>query len=207
MSESPFFRTLPEQISHHLRDDLLSGYIAPGAPIRITEVAKRFGVSTGPVRDALRQLAQDGSLVFEPNRGFRAAAKLGAATRPFFVEMRRKIELYSLHDGFNRFDGGVLTRFDEALSKMNDFQPEKGDIRELIRYDMQFHQIIIETGGDKDLLSIWQSILVRVIIDYSRRYNARQMHRQFYEEHVRIYDAIVAGDREAAGQLLARNIV
>ena len=51
MSESPFFRTLPEQISHYLRDDLLSGHIAPGAPIRITQVAKRFGVSSGPVRD------------------------------------------------------------------------------------------------------------------------------------------------------------
>ena len=201
MSESPFFRTLPEQISHHLRDDLLSGRVAPGAPVRITEVAKRFGVSSGPVRDALRQLVQDGFLVFEPNRGFRVAAKLGAVTRTFFVDMRRKIELYSLHDGFNRFDEGVLTRFDEVLARMNDFQLG-GDPHDLIHYDMQFHQIIIETGGDRDLLSIWQSIVARVMIDHTRLEKAHHI----YEEHACIYDAIVAGDREAACQLLAKNI-
>ena len=44
------------------------------------------------------------------------------------------------------------------------------------------------------------------MIDYTRRENARHIYRQFYEEHVGIYDAIVAGDREAACQLLARNI-
>ena len=201
MPEITLYRTLPEQITHLLRYDLLSGRIEPGSPLRETEIAARFGVSRGPVREALRQLAQGGLLHFEPNRGFRTAERLSAASRSFFVNMRRKIELYSLRRGFHSFGEETLDQFKELLEKMYNFQPED-DQYDLIHYDLRFHELIIETHGDRDLLFVWQNIMSRMMVDYSQL--GAVIH--VYEEHVRIFDAIVAGDLEEACHLLGKNI-
>ena len=92
MPETVIFRTLQEQIAHHLRHDLLTGRFEPGAPLRETEIAERFGISRGPIRDALRELAQSGLVVFEPNQGIRVAERIDTRVRPFLLELRADIE-------------------------------------------------------------------------------------------------------------------
>ena len=61
--------TTPRDIVERLRFDLLEGRIAPGAELRQEELARRFGVSRMPVRDALSILAADGLVQLRPNRG------------------------------------------------------------------------------------------------------------------------------------------
>jgi len=61
--------TTPDLIAESLRDDILRGAIAPGAPLRQEELASRFGVSRLPVRDALLRLEAQGLVDIFPNRG------------------------------------------------------------------------------------------------------------------------------------------
>ena len=69
MSNSTVYRTIREQIVEQLRNEVLSGEIAAGESLREQKLAERFGVSRGPIRDALLQLTQEGLLVAQPNRG------------------------------------------------------------------------------------------------------------------------------------------
>jgi DNA-binding GntR family transcriptional regulator len=62
-------RTRAEAVAHHLRQLILSGELAPGTKLRQTEVAKRLNVSTTPVREAFRSLAQDGIVRQDAHRG------------------------------------------------------------------------------------------------------------------------------------------
>lgn len=52
-----------------LKEDLANGLIQPGEVIKQTVLAKRYGVSPTPVREALRALEADGTITYMPHRG------------------------------------------------------------------------------------------------------------------------------------------
>jgi DNA-binding GntR family transcriptional regulator len=70
-TERPFLRprTLPQQIADHLGMAILKGDYADGERIGEQEVAERYGVSRGPVREAIRLLETRGIVRLEPRRG------------------------------------------------------------------------------------------------------------------------------------------
>ena len=61
--------TAQHQAYCHLRRQILTGAIAPGERINVTEVADALLVSRMPVREALRHLDAEGLVVMRPNRG------------------------------------------------------------------------------------------------------------------------------------------
>lgn len=62
--------SVPETVLLYLRRLLVTGELAPGAKIPVDAVAKRCGVSPVPVREALKQLQNEGVVVNEPRRGY-----------------------------------------------------------------------------------------------------------------------------------------
>ena len=61
--------TLSVQVAERIRDDILSGAQRPGAQLNEMELALEFGVSRGPLREAMQRLIQEGLLRSEPHRG------------------------------------------------------------------------------------------------------------------------------------------
>ena len=53
-------RTIREQVTNQIRDEVVAGNLPAGHPLREGELAERFGVSRGPIRDAFLQLSQEG---------------------------------------------------------------------------------------------------------------------------------------------------
>jgi DNA-binding GntR family transcriptional regulator len=105
-------RTIPEQIADHVGAAILRGEYAHGERIREQEMATLYGVSRGPVREAIRSLARRGLVEFLPRRGAYAigmsldrvadffnlrAALLGLAAR-CFVRVRPQAGLAQLDD-------------------------------------------------------------------------------------------------------------
>jgi DNA-binding GntR family transcriptional regulator len=62
-------RTIPEQIADHVGVAILNGEYRAGERIREQELAMLYGVSRGPVREAIRALEKRGLLEFFPRRG------------------------------------------------------------------------------------------------------------------------------------------
>lgn len=60
--------TLPEQIAHQLRREILLGNLKPGAPIKERDNAAELGVSRTPMREAIRILAKEGLVELRPAR-------------------------------------------------------------------------------------------------------------------------------------------
>jgi DNA-binding GntR family transcriptional regulator len=68
--ESPPARpTRGEAIAARLAEDIVAGLMKPGTPLDETALAKAFGTSRTPVREALRQLAPTGLVQVTPRRG------------------------------------------------------------------------------------------------------------------------------------------
>jgi DNA-binding GntR family transcriptional regulator len=64
---------LDETIASHLRDLIIRGEMAPGAKINLPELAASLGVSTTPLREALKLLADEEIVEWLPGRGVRVA--------------------------------------------------------------------------------------------------------------------------------------
>lgn len=201
MSTSEIYRTLPEQIAARLRQEVLSSKLKPGDPLREVDLSERFGVSRGPVREAFRQLTQQGLLVLEPNKGVRVAQNPSVEVRPLVVELRRTIEKFVLESIFERITEDDLSFWDDILADIK-AACESNDVDALTEHDLRFHQAIIRSHDDRDLFALWQPIAMRMMMHYNRLDDIMDS----YREHKHILDAIRAGDRAAAVRALETNI-
>lgn len=71
---STTFTPLPEAstadlVADRLREAILDGTLRPGDRLVETDLAERFAVSRGPIREAIRLLAPEGLVVLRRNRG------------------------------------------------------------------------------------------------------------------------------------------
>ena len=201
MSAFEIYRTLPEQIAARLRQEVLSSKLKPGDPLREVDLSERFGVSRGPVREAFRQLTQQGLLVLEPNKGVRVAENPSVEVRPLVVELRRTIETFVLGSIFERITEEDIALWADILSEIK-LACESNDVEALTDADLRFHQAIIQSHDDKDMFTLWQPIAMRMMMHYNRLDDIMES----YREHERILDAIRRGDRAAALQALELNI-
>ncbi|MCY4063676.1 MAG: GntR family transcriptional regulator [Chloroflexi bacterium] len=195
------FRTLPEQIAARLQQDILAGQLQPGDPLREVDLSERFGVSRGPVREAFRQLTQQGLLVLEPNKGVRVAQNPSVEVRPLVVQLRRTIEVFVLESIFDRITADDLAVWDEILDDIKS-ACESNDLNALTDHDLRFHQAIVKSHDDRDLFTLWQPIAMRMMMQYNRLDDLMES----YREHQRILDAIRSGDQRAAIEALSTNI-
>src|SRR5262247_1387502 len=62
-------RTIAAQVAGRLKEEILAGERAAGSRLRQVEIARRFGVSTTPVREALAALQREGLVRLHPQRG------------------------------------------------------------------------------------------------------------------------------------------
>jgi DNA-binding GntR family transcriptional regulator len=199
---SVVYRTIREQIVEQLRSEVLSGEIAEGESLREQKLAARFGVSRGPIRDALLQLTQEGLLIAEPNRGVRVSGGPSQMIQPLVVETRRRIERFALDAVFDKLTADDNRALDEVLSRFKS-ACEKGEMKEVVERDLALHRWIVERVGDADLLAMWLQVIVRMRLRYTRHKTLLDS----YREHKRVVDAIKKRDRTTALASLEANIV
>ena len=129
MSEVPVFRTIREQIADRIRADVLSGRLSEGTSLREQTLAKQYGVSRAPIRDALLQLTQEGLLVAKPNCGVKVGSPSGEEIQPLVIELRRKIEVFALRKVFGKLTEADIDRLDETVEQSAGRLPEGGPWR------------------------------------------------------------------------------
>ena len=201
MPDPPVFRTIREQIADRIRADVISGRLGEGTSLREQALAKQYGVSRAPIRDALLQLTQEGLLVAKPNCGVRVGSPSGEEIQPLVVELRRKIEVFALRKAFSRLTDADIGRLEETVEQLK-IACKKEDLAEVVRQDMALHRFILEATGNTDLLSMWLPIVSRMFLHYSRHRNMMES----YREHAAIVEAIRKRDRKAAIEALTANI-
>jgi len=201
MNEAPVYRTIREQIADRIRADVLSGRLSEGTSLREQNLAKQYGVSRAPVRDALLLLTQEGLLVAKPNCGVKVGSASSEEIQPLVVELRRQIEVFALRKVFRKLTEVDVDRLDETVEKLR-VACEKEDIGEMVTHDMALHRYLVEATGDADLLAIWLPIVSRMMLHYSRHRDLMESHR----EHAAIVDAIRRRDKKSAVAALTANI-
>ena len=201
MSGRPVFRTIREQVANQIRADVLSGRLPEGENLREQTLAKKYGVSRGPIRDALLQLTQEGLLESKPNCGVKVGSPTGEDLQPLVVQLRREIEVFALEKVFNNLSEKDINHLEELTEQLRN-ACERGDLGEIVHCDMDLHRYIVEATGNSDLLAMWLPIVSRMMLHYTRHVDIMESH----QEHSTIVNAIRNQDKQAAIKALTENI-
>ena len=183
---------------HDVRDgivrSILEGEFGPGARLIEMNIAKEYGTSQGPVREALRELEMLGFVRSEPHRG----------TYVRDPWQRGMLELYDVRAALEELAARLATpRLSEDVSAlqaevdgMSD-AAARDDVQGVIEHSEGFHRLIVEASDNKLLETMWSSLgitdhtaLTMVTLDVDMAVVA--------ESHQPIVDAIAAGDVELA---------
>lgn len=190
-----------EKICNILRSDLIAGKFNHDQPMREISLAKRFGVSRGPIRDAFLKLTQEGSLVYETNRGVRVHSAIADEERKIMMNMRLDLEKYCISkyiDEADQKDHGEL----EVLLEQFKSACLRDSLPAVAESDLALHRQWV-TRVSKNLEPIWLGLAVRILMKYSRLENLEES----IGEHERIVEAIVVKNKEGALQALASNLI
>jgi len=205
MASGALIRGLREQIVARLRSEILSGRLGEGTPLREMELARRFGVSRGPIREALQELVHEGLLVAEPHRGVRVAARAPDFIRDLVVPIRRTVETFALRLFFDQITEEDFRRWEEILERLRD-ACQKQDYPAIAELDIALHRSIVERAGQPDLLALWSVLLARIHHHFRQTQQNYADPMDIYREHRALIDTFRRGNVDEAADALADNI-
>lgn len=190
-----------DPIYDDLRAQIISGEFSAGMPLRQDEIAKQFGVSKIPVREALRRLEVDNLVVFERNKGA-AVRRYTEAEILDLLDIRIALECRALELAIPNMIEGDLRDMRGLLADY----AQRTDVAEWSEMNARFHQMLYEPCGNQQLLSMIKDLqqklgqYVRVLVS-----QATGLDRPM-REHDEILKACERGEVETAVSLLRQHI-
>ena len=177
-----------------LREEILSGRLAPNTWIREQTIAKRFAVSRTPVREAMRILSDEGLTIRSANQGT-VVSPMSFDDILAVYAVRETLEGLAARTAALRRPSGLVERLTDVQNRM---ESASTDTTELAKLSLQFHALLREASDNTYL----QRFLVQV--EYAVRRFARTTFdvpgrvKEALDEHHAIIAAISAGDADEA---------
>lgn len=147
---------LADQVKERLLESILDGSFPPDSRIVETAVAREFGTSQAPVREALRGLEALGMVEITPYRGARVR-KVDTAELLDAYAVRSAIEVLGARlamQAITEDDVEELLAIGVEMHRLADL----GDSRTLAIVDTSLHEKLIQLSGNRTLVRVWQSL-------------------------------------------------
>jgi DNA-binding GntR family transcriptional regulator len=203
---------LAEQLTEHLRARIVAGKIEPGQRLLEQDLAREFGISRAPLREAIRMLATEGLVTLVPYRGARVSDITKDEARQLYP-VRAALEAAAARVAARRVcrEGaaalaGELAIIDAALQGMED-GGRAADVIQFFRNAAMFHDQIVALSGNPLLLRNYE-----ILSAQTRRHQAfmsRVSHslEASLKEHRAIVAAVKAGDEDRASRLAEAHVL
>lgn len=178
-----------QRVTESLREDIVSGFFAPGSRLTETSLLERYGVSRVPVREALRAMAGEGFVELRANAGARVA-QVPVADLADLFRVRAVVE--GLTAARCARSGAGVEELREILAQGSAAR----DAQTSARLTAQFHDAVARAAGSPSLTVVLRQVSERIRWAYTT--TVPQDSARAWTEHARILAAIEAGDAERA---------
>ena len=195
---------LHERIYETLRAEVISGQRKPGELLSEAELARSWGVSRSPIREALRQLEQHDLVRWAPRRGATVARLTVAGLRDIY-EVREALESLSAGLAAERGSAADLAKMRDLAAEVEQAQDE-GDYLRAIMLDDEFHRLMASTTRNRMLESQSGRVLDRVIMARMMVREEPGRTQEIVHEHQGILDALGQRDAKKAAEMAALHV-
>lgn len=205
--ESADGQTLADRVFEDIQEAIVTGSIAPGTKITEPGLAKQYGISRGPLREAMRRLEGRHLVTRIPHVGARVVS-LTIAELLELYEVREAMEGMACRLAARQMPQTEIDSLKALLQK----HEEQAELQENIAYyqkegDLDFHYRLVQGSGNKKLMELLCGELYYLVRMYRYRFSATSGRPQrAFTEHYRIVDAIEQRDEELAEMLMRRHI-
>lgn len=196
--------SLPMVLEQEIQAVILRGEFDPGDHLNEKDLALRFGISRGPVREALRSLESSGLIEQIPNRGF-------------FVRQLSAQQAYDLYDVravLFGLAGKLLAEriTDVGAERLSRFIREMDaamageDFDTYVKVNFAFHEFIVVSAGNAALAQQYLGLVKQLRLYRTRSLmHVESMHASQLE-HRAMVDAVIARDPQTAQQTHHRHV-
>ena len=197
--------TLAEEIRRVLADRIARGHIAPGVALEESELARQFGVSRTPVREAIRQLEALGFAEARPRRGAIVAAITKKRLDEMFAVMMELECLCAREAALNMTpaERGELATVHENSSE----HVRNPDVEQYYRMNDVFHDLIYSGAHNGYLAELTISVRQRVAAFRRVQFSGAGRLAGSFREHGLVVEAIQRGDGEGAAAAMREHIL
>jgi DNA-binding GntR family transcriptional regulator len=197
---------LSERVFGQMLDAIYQGRLPPGSIINEVTLAQEFGVSRGPVREAIRRLQGIQLVTREPYVKARVVSLSGQSALELF-QMRMALEGVACNLATRRMSDAEIATLSSELERDRQLQLDgQGKQTDMPRV-FDFHERIVHASGNQRIINALCGDLYHLLRIY-RRHSGTVLERKHdaYAEHWQILRAIKARDADLAESLMRSHI-
>lgn len=177
--------TLSVQVAERIRDDILSGVHQPGAQLNEMELALEFGVSRGPLREAMQRLIQEGLLRSEPHRGVFVPDLTEADLQDVFF-VRATLEAAAVRRIVAGDRRGAVATVLTGIAERMDRAMKAGDWSTGGELDFAYHRALVDAAGSDRLSRTYATVQAETRLCLHRLMGGYRRSEALADEHLRL---------------------
>lgn len=194
-----------DRVANVLRDAITRGQLQPGHRLIEMELAAQLGTSRAPIREALRQLEQEGLVVSSPYRGCEVLGVSQDEIEQVLVPVRLTIERFAFERALPMLDENDLMFLQGLVDDMH-IAADQEDPERLADADVRFHEHVIIRSGQPHCLQMWRAIQPRVRAYFRRDAPVYGKHHALAAQHEDLLVALRSGDAGAVRTAVEKHI-
>ena len=181
-----------QQVVEILRSAIIVGTYEPGERLIEATISTELGTSRGPVREALRQLENEGLVMSFPYKGAVVLGVSDEEVQEVLIPIRLTLERYSFAHALERMTDNELGELGKQVWLMEQ-AAAADDLPRVVEADLRFHEVVISASGQPHTVQIWGTIWPRIRA-YFYRYGRGKDLATMVVEHRELLAAIQSRD-------------
>lgn len=199
-SSTPFLRiSLVDRVVETLHDRIAQGEIVPGETLRIEALAREFGISRTPVREAISKLDAQGIVVRRTGYAATVFTPLRKEVLEYYA-MRIVLEPLAARLALPQVTADVLKQLETLVDAMDNFEATNWFV-----LNRDFHHALYTAAERPYLLESIDNLIVRSN-PYIRMYFKGHDLEETQRGHRRILDAVKREDADELEQAIADHL-
>src|SRR6478609_7914074 len=188
--------SLRQQALTALRRAITSGELPPGMHLVETDLSEALHISRGTLREAMRQLQQEGLISVTGDRGRLSVRHLDAKEIKDIFNVRAALESLAARELSTLPDRGVVVILRKAVTEMERWAV--ANLEDRIEADLKFHRTMCQLTGNDTLLHSWTSLEGSIRMSIMFAGVDRAIKNMDVKRHSELVDAIDSGDADTA---------
>lgn len=196
--------TFASMVGERIRSNIIDGVLPPGSQLNEVELAETFGVSRGPVREAMQRLIQEGLLRSEPHRGVFVPVMSADDIDDIYLA-REALETAAVRRITGTSRAASAYKAIDKIVRAMETAERADDWKTVANRDLDFHTVLVAAAESPRLERMFTTVISETRLCLGMLTAAYDARDDLVEEHRQICEMIREDDTAGAMAVLKKH--